>query len=113
MPATLKSRLPLIAAELRPKVSAAVKASAELIEARAKVRVHDRPPIGVGLVAAIHTEREGAAGYRVVAGNNDAWYGHLLEHGTSHSAPYPFLVPALEESTEEALALVRAALTGL
>ena len=113
MPATLQSRLPLIAAELRPKVSAAVKLGAEAIAVNARGRVRDAPPIGEGLVAAIHVERAGPAAYEVVAGNDDVFWGRFLEHGTSHSAPYPFLVPATEEGRDTAVAFVDAALKGL
>ena len=46
MPATLKSRLPQIIAEMEPEIRGAMFAGAELIEARAEERVHDAPPIG-------------------------------------------------------------------
>lgn len=110
MPAKLTSRLPLIAAELQPKVDVAVRAGAEGIATHARARVHDAPPIGEGLVAAIHVEHEGPARYSVVAGNDEVFWGHLLEHGTSHSPPYPFLIPATEDGRDEATNLVRAAL---
>lgn len=112
MPATLKSRLPQIIAEMEPEIRGAMFAGAELIEARAEERVHDAPPIGEGLIGAIHIE-ETDDGYSVVAGDTDHFYGHMLENGTSHSAPYPFLVPAKEESEDEVLGLVQAVLRGL
>lgn len=113
MPTTLESRFPMIVAELRLRVSAAVKASAEMIAEDAKMKVADPAPVGVGLRAAIHVEREDVAEYSVVAGNDDVFYGHMVEHGTSHSAPHPFLIPAKEENTAEAVGLVSAALKGL
>ncbi len=109
MPATLKSRLPMIAAELRPRVDAAVRAGAELVSTRASEKAPDAPPLGVGLVEAIHVEDGGADGYYVMTD----WKGHLLEFGTSHSAAQPFLIPALEESQVEVAAGVTAALRGL
>lgn len=113
MPATLESRFPQIIAELRPKVSAAVKTSAESIAENAKTKVADPAPVGEGLRAAIHVEREDVAEYSVVAGDEKVFYGSMVEFGTSHSAPHPFLVPAAEEGLPEAVALVTAALRGL
>lgn len=113
MPATLKSRFPEIEASLRPRVGAAVKAGAEVVAGRASARVPDAPPLAEGLVAAISVEREDVAEYAIVAGNSEVFYGHMVEHGTSHSAPQPFLVPSLEESEQEIVALVTAALRGL
>jgi HK97 gp10 family phage protein len=112
MAATLKSRLPLIAAELRPKVSAAVKVGAEGIAGHARARVSVGAP-DVHLRDAIHVERRGPASYAVVAGDEQAWYGHLVEFGTVHSAPRPFLIPATEDGRDDAVAAVRAALVGL
>jgi HK97 gp10 family phage protein len=105
----LKSRLPLIAAELNPLVDAAVKTGAEGIASGARARVEVGAP-DVHIRDAIHVEREGLMRYAVVAGDDDAWYGHLLEHGTVHSAPKPFLIPATEDGRDEAVSLVRAAL---
>jgi hypothetical protein len=39
-----------------------------------------------------------------------AFYGHMIEFGTSHSPPYPFLVPALEDEHELIVDDVRAVL---
>lgn len=110
MPATLKSRFPEITAELRPRVSAAVKAAAEGIENGAKERV----PVDTGALRdAIHVERQGVAEYAVIAGDSAAWYGMLVEHGTTHNPPHPFLIPAAELGREAAEGLVQAALRGL
>jgi HK97 gp10 family phage protein len=109
MPATLKSRLPDIAAGLRRRVIVATEQGAELVAQKAKARV----PIESGsLRNAIHVERDGADVY-VVAGDREAFYGHMVEHGTRHSAPHPFLIPALEESRDAILDLIEANLKRL
>jgi HK97 gp10 family phage protein len=114
MPATLKSRLDGIAAELQPKVGAAVKAGAEIVsEAAVANLVSGGHVLNDELGPAIHVERKGAAEYSVEGGDETAFYGHMVEHGTSHSPPYPFLVPALEEHEDEVLFLVQGALEGL
>jgi HK97 gp10 family phage protein len=114
MAATLMSRLPEIAAELQPKVSAAVKTGAEIIAEAADANLvaggHLRTD---DLGQAIHVEHAGPAEYRVVAGNEKAFYGHMVENGTSHSPPYPFLVPAVEENEDTVVYLVTAALRDL
>lgn len=108
--ATLQNRLPQIAAGLRPKVAAAVKVGAQRIAETAKERV----PVDDGdLQRAIHVERVGPAEYSVVAGDENVFYGHLVEHGTVRTPPRPFLVPAKEARTAEAVALVSAALKRL
>lgn len=106
MPVVFKSRIPQIMVELPAAVDAAVAAGAHLVEARAKGRV----PVASGkLRDAIHVERDGIAEYEVLGGDGDAWYGHLVEHGTTHTPPRPFMVPSLEESRKETLALVAGA----
>lgn len=107
MAVIFKNRLPQIMLELPAAVDTAVAAAAQLVEQRAKGRV----PVASGkLRDAIHTDRQGVAEYEVVGGSGDAWYGHLVEFGTSHNPPRPFLVPSLEESRDETLALVAAAI---
>jgi HK97 gp10 family phage protein len=110
MGATLKSRLPEIAAELRPKVGAAVKAGAEMIAADAQDKVHVRSR---ELQNRIHVVRRGGGEYSVVAGDEEAFYGHLLEGGTDIAPPYPFLTPAFEENEGEVVRLVQASLKTL
>ena len=112
MGATLKSRLPAIAAELRPKVSAAVKKGAQLVAEEARERVPIGPP-DVHIKDDIRVARQGPAEYAVLAGDENTWYGHMVEFGTSHSAPRPFLVPALEEHRGAAVNFVRVALRTL
>lgn len=117
MPATLRSRFPQIITRLAPQTQAAVRRGAEAVAERARERVPDAPPKGRGLVEAIHVEytaaSEGSGGYSVVAGDEEAFYGHMVEFGTSHSAAQPFLIPALEESKAEIESLVSASLRRL
>lgn len=107
---SLTSRLPEIAAALPVRVDAVIGAGAERVSQGGKERVH----VDSGdLQAAIHVEREGPAEYAVVAGNDDVFYGHLEEHGTSHSAPHPFLVPSLEAEQKSIVADVAAVIGSL
>lgn len=93
----MKSRFPKIANELKPKLDLAVRQTAREIGYGAQQRV----PVRTGALRdAIHTEREGLGRYAVVAHSHEAWYGHLVEWGTSHSAPHPFLTPAAEAARE-------------
>lgn len=95
------------------RVDVAVHEGAELVRDRAKERAPDATPLGEGLVAAIHVNDSAAPRtYSVVAGDNDAFYGHMVEFGTSHTAPRPFLIPALEESKPEIMRKVRRAAFG-
>lgn len=111
MPVTY-NRFPVIIAELPAKVDSAVATGALAVAAHARARV----PVGapdVHLRDAIHVEREGVAEYSVVAGDNEVWYGHLVEFGTTHSAPRPFMVPAAGDGRDEVVGLVAAALRSL
>jgi HK97 gp10 family phage protein len=102
----LTSRIPEIAAALSPEVMVAVEAGAETIVEAAKARV----PVDTGrLRDAIHTEIEGAGVY-VVAGDREAFYGHIIEHGSVYAPARPFLLPALEETRAAVLAEVEAAI---
>ena len=112
MAATLKSRFPEIVAELRPRVREATEKAAEMVAESAR----QKAPLGPGDVHLrdhISVEAEGPAGFLVLAGNEDTFYGHMVEFGTSHSAPEPFLLPAAEENVDAAAALLTAALRGL
>lgn len=100
-----RSRIPMIAAEMHVRVDEAIEVGTEKIARTARSRV----PVETGnLKDAIHTDD----GY-VIAGDTDAFYGHMVEHGTTHTPPRPFLIPALEENRAEVVALVTAALRGL
>lgn len=106
----LKSRFPQIVAELNPRMDIATKTTAEAIAEDAKSRA---PALTGALRDAIHVERSKLAEYRVVAGNTEVFYGHMVEHGTSHSPPHPFLVPAAEAQRPALESAARAALQGL
>lgn len=104
-----RSRIPKITAEMLPALEAATGAAAELVAARAKERV----PVDTGrLRDAIHVERD-SGGFAVVAGDTEAFYGHIVEHGGVRTPAHPFLVPAVEESRDEAIELVALALRRL
>ena len=113
LPATLKSRLPQIIPEMAAKVSATVKWGAEMIAEDASALAPDATPYGEGLVSAIHVERAGAAEYAVVAGDEDVFWGHFQEFGTTKQAPQPFLIPAAEGRIGDIEAAVTAVLRGL
>lgn len=109
MPISLISRLLPIAAELPAQVGGALEEVAEAIAESAQSKV----PVESGdLRDAIHVEKQGSD-YSVVAGNENVFYGHLVEHGTTHSPPRPFLVPAAEENLETAEKLVENVLEDL
>jgi HK97 gp10 family phage protein len=106
----LNSRLPQIAAMLRPKLEAIVEDTAERVVEDAR----NRAPVRSGdLRRAIHVEQKDDLTAHVVAGDKDVFYGHMVEYGTSHSAPHPFLIPALEANREDAIRRARRALGGI
>lgn len=105
----LKSRLPKIAAEMEGRLTAALRAGAELVEAEAKARV----PVASGdLRNSIHVEQDGDD-IRVIAGDDSVFYGHLVEFGTSHTPARPYLIPALESRRGEIEQIASRALKGL
>lgn len=105
----LRSRLPQIAIELEVIVQNELEKGAEIVVDDARLRV----PVNTGkLRDAIHTDRQ-PDGVYVLGGDDDAWYGHLVEHGTAHTAPRPFLVPALEENRSEVTTRVKSGLRKL
>jgi HK97 gp10 family phage protein len=112
MPRTthLTNRFPQIIAALDPKVSAALELGAELVAAEAKTRV----PVASGdLKEAIHVEPDDG-GFLVVAGDDeDVFYAHFVELGSTQTDPHPFLIPALEARRDEVTALVGAAMRRL
>jgi HK97 gp10 family phage protein len=105
----LRSRLPEIAAAIPQVMDEVEEAGAEMVARDAKARVHVRSG---DLREAIHTDKQDEGTY-VVAGNTEVFYGHMEELGTSHSAPHPFLVPALEENIEPIVRLAAVALRRL
>lgn len=106
----LESRLPEIIAALPQVIDKALEKGAEVIADAERQRV----PVRTGrLRDSIHVERKSAFDYEIVSGDNEAWYGHLVEFGTSHSPPEPFAIPALEENREPVTILVHAEIAGL
>jgi HK97 gp10 family phage protein len=104
--ATLKSRLPAIAAELRPRVSAAVKEGAEAIAQTAQ----ERAPVATGeLRDSIEARRHGPAEYGVYA----TWYWLFPEFGTQNAPAQPYMLPATEFQKEPIVAGVQAILKTL
>lgn len=105
-----KSRLPQIAADLGMRMDAVAREGAELIADEAR----DRVPVDTGrLQDAIHVERIHLGEYAVVAGDNEAFYGHIVEHGGAFTPARPFLVPALEDNRAQIIALASLELRGL
>lgn len=116
MSAKLKTRLPEIAATLDSRVDAALKAGAEAVAKDAETRLEPHRFSGE-LESQVHVDDKQREGIYVMAGDpadpSFAFWGHMLEHGTSHSAPHPFLVPALESNRSGVEDLVRIAVRAL
>lgn len=112
----LKSRLPQIAATLPGLVDRAIVQGAHLVAEDAQQRLGPHRVSGE-LEQQLHVDEGQREGVYVMAGDpkdpSFAFWGHMLEHGTSHSAPYPFLVPALKANEHEIVTLVHGALEGL
>jgi HK97 gp10 family phage protein len=105
----LISRIPQIIASLPPSVAEALEESANAIAEGAKGRV----PVDSGALRdAIHVE-EIDNGYSVVAGDDSAFYGHIVENGSVRVPPRPFLMPAFEAERENLLERVSEALEDL
>ena len=107
---TLNSRLPNIAATLDEEIDSALRKLAEGVVREAIMRV----PVDEGtLRSAIHIEREDDANYRVIAGDDEAFYGHIVEFGGSNVDARPFLIPAFEAQRAKVTELVKQALADL
>lgn len=107
--AKLESRLPAIIAELPSEVDDALKEGADAIVEGAAERV----PVDSGALRdAIHVE-DTEGGYLVVAGDTEAFYGHIVEHGGVNTPPRPFLIPAYEAEHEGLIGRVKDALDNL
>lgn len=116
--ATLKSRLPQIAASLRPRVSAGVKVGAGRVAAAAEERApeleaatSERDP--GELRDSIKVVRRAGAAYTVqVTAQDDhgLYWGWFQEFGRVGQAAQPFLVPALEAERDAVTADVAASL---
>lgn len=105
------SRFEEIAIELPERVAKVAERGAELVADGARERV----PVRTGrLHDAIHVEEAEQEGeFVVLGGDNEAWYGHLVEFGTAHSTAHPFMVPAAEAVSGELNAIGREELLGL
>jgi HK97 gp10 family phage protein len=107
----LKSRIPKIVGEMAVAVDAVVVAGAQRVADNAAMRVRRREG---ELARQTHVDDRKREGVYVLAGDpkdpSFAFYGHMIEFGTSHSPPYPFLVPALEDEHELIVDDVRAVL---
>lgn len=95
MAVTLKSRIPLIMENLDDTLLETVTELAERIADGARERV----PVDTGALRdAIHV-RADEEGVAVVAGDNVAYYGHIIENGSVKAPAHPFLIPAYEAET--------------
>jgi HK97 gp10 family phage protein len=100
------SRIPQITREMEPAVAEALRVGAEVVAAAAAAAA----PRGGGvhhIADDIHVVRNGHLEYLVRAGKSDTFYGHILEHGSVHAAPHPFLVPSLRATSHEVVDDVR------
>jgi HK97 gp10 family phage protein len=100
------SRIPQITREMEPAVAESLRVGAELVASAAAAGA----PRGGGIhhiADDIHVVRNGHLEYLVRAGKKDTFYGHILEHGSVHAAPHPFLVPALRATSREVVDDVR------
>lgn len=90
------SRIPQIAAKVPVLAEATAREVADLVASRARHHV----PVRTGaLRRAIHVEEGDLRGeFFVIAGDDVAWYGHIVEHGGARTPPHPFMTPAAEES---------------
>jgi HK97 gp10 family phage protein len=93
-----KNNFAAIANQIPAEMEASIAEGAALVAQYAKSRVSVRTG---ALRDAIHVKRDGWTEYLVVAGNNDVFYGHMVEFGTNHSGAQPFLIPALESARKE------------
>ena len=118
---TLASRLPAVAASLRPRVAKAVKEGAEVVAEGAQDRVSIGPPTE-HIYDNIKVKRHEAAGSLVVvdvADEDGVAYPFVVEFGAAATdeAParpaYPFLIPSLEANSDNVVFLVAGALRGL
>jgi HK97 gp10 family phage protein len=110
------SRIPQVVSELAVAVDNALLEGAEQVKEDAETRLAPHRKSGE-LERQLHIDDRKKAGIYVIAGDPKdptfAFWGMLLEHGTSHSAPYPFLIPALEENRDRIVAAATAAVRAL
>lgn len=96
------TRIPDILNRLPAHLDAAVRAGVEAIANDAKTRA----PVDTGrLRDSIHVERRGPSEYTVLV---DAFYGQLVEFGSTSTGARPYLIPAIEANRERVIGEVRA-----
>lgn len=129
-----ESRIPEIAAELSERLNLTALAVAEKVVERAKELVPVSDIEKPHLRDAIRAKKTAIGEYKVIAGDDETWYGHFLEFGTvrdrtalersgrTHAAnqmvhrrsgAHPFLVPAAEAVRKRIDSLGRDALRDL
>lgn len=87
------NRFAALAQAAEQETAAIVRETAERVELDARVRVPRRTG---ALFRTIRYRAEGKTGAVVTAGDNKAFYAHMVEFGTVRKAARPFLGPALE-----------------
>lgn len=116
--AYLESRFPEIIAAMDLRVEEALAMGADAVVKLSK----DRCPVGAtgNLKDSIHAEaipsNASYSSWQVVAGNSEAFYGHMVENGTSGQTahpPHPFLVPSFEELRPTIVQMIEHMLLGL
>lgn len=102
MPSTYtsyQSRIPYVMSLLEHRCDQVAEKAANKIVEKAKAAV---PKDSRRLEEAIHAERTGLMEWTVFAGDEDAFYGHMVEYGTARGGPaQPFLMPAVAEVENE------------
>lgn len=108
------SRFPEIVAELAVKLDAVGQLTAETVVVGAKANLALGPPkVHLKEDDHIHVEHVGVGEHMVVAGDNETFYGHIVEHGSVHAAAHPFLMPAAEATVPEIDRVAKIALRDL
>ena len=117
----LRSRIPQITVQMEILVDEAIEEGAEEVAQAARNRLQPHHVTG-RLEESVHLDEQRDGVYVVAGGGRDAtipyrardvFWGHFLEFGTSRSAPYPFLVPSLEERRTGIVQRVHGALKSL
>lgn len=101
MPATYtsyQSRIPYVMTLIEHQVDQVVERVADRIVEEAQARV---PQESGRLHDAIHKEHRGVGEYAVLAGDDEVFWGHMVEFGTVKANAHPFLVPAAEAASQE------------
>lgn len=108
---TLHSNLGKVAARLDETIEDVLRDEAARVVRAAKIRVPVSQEAKPHLRDAIRAERISDTEYRVVAGDTERWYGHIVEHGSKRMPPRPFLQPAFESRKPTIMKRAAAAVT--